>query len=234
MAPWGDTKLFFCILFITCCCCSTDTHGLLLECQSQSIDRRIAVDYRRQISGHGCSIDAMILVARAGRKLCVPADEPWVQRVVKHVEDLKRFCKKQQYKLTPGQPVWITDTKSQGTVVSSHSAPRSYIVDGPSGTIRRNRHHLVPFPETVPHTPHTPTPSTPPQPGEPTLGSPERPESPKQTPKGHTPALHGAQGAQQPVWVSLAQDPQDVSFVEAQLSRLGGDVVTQRSYFTEG
>ncbi|KAF3849057.1 hypothetical protein F7725_015554 [Dissostichus mawsoni] len=29
------------------------------------------------------------------------------------------------------------DTKSQGTVVSSHSAPRSYIVDGPSGTIRR-------------------------------------------------------------------------------------------------
>ncbi|KAF3854286.1 hypothetical protein F7725_022341 [Dissostichus mawsoni] len=62
-----------------------------------------------------------------------------------------------------------------------------YIVDGPSGTIRRNRHHLVPFPETVPHTPHTPTPSTPPQPGEPTLGSPERPESPKQTPKGHTP-----------------------------------------------
>jgi len=22
MAPWGDTKLFFCILFITCCCCT--------------------------------------------------------------------------------------------------------------------------------------------------------------------------------------------------------------------
>nr|XP_010790875.1 PREDICTED: transmembrane protein 170B [Notothenia coriiceps] len=76
----------------------------------------------------------------------------------------KRHRVRDLSQLTPGQPVWITDTKSQGTVVSSHSAPRSYIVDGPSGTIRRNRHHLVPFPETVPHTPHTPTPSTPPQP----------------------------------------------------------------------
>ncbi|KAF3861250.1 hypothetical protein F7725_000026 [Dissostichus mawsoni] len=109
----------------------------------------------------------------------------------RRVKDTANFNKRHRVRdlsqLTPGQPVWITDTKSQGTVVSSHSAPRSYIVDGPSGTIRRNRHHLVPFPETVPHTPHTPTPSTPPQPGEPTLGSPERPESPKQTPKGHTP-----------------------------------------------
>ncbi len=89
--------------------------------------------------------------------------------------------------LAPGQPVWITDTKSQGTVVSSHTAPRSYIVDVPTGSIRRNRHHLVPFPETVPHSPHPPTPSTPPQPGEPTQGSPGRPESPTQTPKAHTP-----------------------------------------------
>lgn len=109
----------------------------------------------------------------------------------RRVKDTANFNKRHRVRdlsqLTPGQPVWITDTKSQGTVVSLHSAPRSYIVDGPSGTIRRNRHHLVPFPKTVPHTPHTPTPSTPPQPGEPTLGSPERPESPTQTPKGHTP-----------------------------------------------
>lgn len=34
-----------------------------------------------------------------------------------HVRDLSH--------LTPGQPVWITDIKSQGTVVSYHSAPRS-------------------------------------------------------------------------------------------------------------
>ncbi|KAK0150891.1 Gag-Pol polyprotein [Merluccius polli] len=109
----------------------------------------------------------------------------------RRMKDTANFNKRHRVRdlsqLTPGQPVWITDTKSQGTVVSSHSAPRSYMVDGPAGSIRRNRHHLVPFPETVTHTPHTHTPCTPPQPGEPTLGSPERPESPAQTPKGHTP-----------------------------------------------
>nr|XP_061783698.1 uncharacterized protein LOC133575166 [Nerophis lumbriciformis] len=100
----------------------------------------------------------------------------------------KRHRVRDLSQLTPGQPVWITNTKSQGTVVSPHSAPRSYIVDCPTGTIRRNRHHLVPFPETVPHTPRTLTPSTPPQPGEATLGSPERPKSPPtQTPKALTP-----------------------------------------------
>lgn len=45
-------------------------------------------------------------------------------------------------------------------------------------------------------------------------------------------ASGGAQGAQQPVRVGLAQDPQDVALVEAQLAGLGGYVVAQRSYFT--
>lgn len=42
----------------------------------------------------------------------------------------------------------------------------------------------------------------------------------------------GAQGAQQPVWISLAQDLQDITLVEAQLARLGGYVVAQCSHFT--
>lgn len=46
-------------------------------------------------------------------------------------------------------------------------------------------------------------------------------------------ALGGAQRAEQPVWVRLPQDPQDVALVEAQLAGLGGYVVAQRSYFTE-
>lgn len=43
----------------------------------------------------------------------------------------------------------------------------------------------------------------------------------------------GAQRAEQPVRVGLAQDPQDVALVEAQLAGLGGDVVAQGPNFTE-
>lgn len=46
-------------------------------------------------------------------------------------------------------------------------------------------------------------------------------------------ALGGAQGTEQPIGVSLAENAQDVALVEAQLSGLGGDVVAQCSYFTE-
>lgn len=49
-------------------------------------------------------------------------------------------------KLIPGDQVWITDTKAQGTVTSIHPSPRSYVVCGPQGTLRRNRQHLVPMP----------------------------------------------------------------------------------------
>ncbi|KAJ8355031.1 hypothetical protein SKAU_G00225980 [Synaphobranchus kaupii] len=47
--------------------------------------------------------------------------------------------------LVPGEDVWITDARVQGTVVSTHNTPRSYIVQVPQGTLRRNRHHLVPL-----------------------------------------------------------------------------------------
>ncbi|XP_032362773.1 C-C motif chemokine 19a.1 [Etheostoma spectabile] len=100
MAPWGDAKFFFCILFITCCtvtlaqipmdCCLSVSH--------KTIDKSRVADYRRQISGRGCSIDAMIFVTRRGMKLCVSADKPWIQEVVKHVDTLKNICKKHHYK----------------------------------------------------------------------------------------------------------------------------------------
>lgn len=61
-----------------------------------------------------------------------------------------RHCTRQLSHLTSGQRVWITDTKTEGTVVASHSAPRSYLVESPQGTIRRNRRHLVPMPNTKP------------------------------------------------------------------------------------
>ena len=47
--------------------------------------------------------------------------------------------------LSPGDQVWITDTRSTGTVTSAHETPRSYLVNGPQGTLRRNRRHLVPM-----------------------------------------------------------------------------------------
>lgn len=47
--------------------------------------------------------------------------------------------------LVPGEDVWITDARVQGTVLSTYNTPRSYIIQGPQGTLRRNRHHLVPL-----------------------------------------------------------------------------------------
>ena len=45
-------------------------------------------------------------------------------------------------------PVWVNMGTSNipGRVVGQHSAPRSYIVETPSGLLRRNRHHLNPSP----------------------------------------------------------------------------------------
>ncbi len=45
--------------------------------------------------------------------------------------------------LQPRDHVWISDAKESRTVVASHSAPRSYVVNTQQGTVRHNRHHLV-------------------------------------------------------------------------------------------
>ncbi|XP_045890053.1 uncharacterized protein LOC123959811 [Micropterus dolomieu] len=102
MAPWGDAKLFFCILFITCCCTVTWAQIPMDCCLSvkptNPMDKKAFADYRQQIKGQGCPVNAMILVTRNGKKLCVPDNEPWIQEVVKHVDTLKKYCKKQNYK----------------------------------------------------------------------------------------------------------------------------------------
>ncbi|KAM7391109.1 hypothetical protein PAMP_021825 [Pampus punctatissimus] len=96
MAPWGDAKLFFCILFITCipvtlaqipidCCFATSTN---------QIKQYVVVNYHRQISGQGCSIDAMIFVTRGKRQLCVVPNATWVDSLTKYVDKLKEMCKK--------------------------------------------------------------------------------------------------------------------------------------------
>lgn len=47
--------------------------------------------------------------------------------------------------LSPGQEVWVTDHRTSGRVIGNHTTPRSYLVDTPQGTVRRNRHHLIPM-----------------------------------------------------------------------------------------
>ncbi|UYV64896.1 K02A2.6-like, partial [Cordylochernes scorpioides] len=44
--------------------------------------------------------------------------------------------------LSEGDTVWITDMRTWGIVKQKASTPRSYIVDTPVGTLRRNRFHL--------------------------------------------------------------------------------------------
>ncbi|KAK7884427.1 hypothetical protein WMY93_027550 [Mugilogobius chulae] len=46
-------------------------------------------------------------------------------------------------RLNPGDQVWITDMKEEGTVSGRADTPRSYLVQTPKGLLRRNRSHLV-------------------------------------------------------------------------------------------
>lgn len=49
--------------------------------------------------------------------------------------------------LQPGEHAWVKDTSERGTVVSTAGTPRSYLVETPRGTLRRNRFHLPPTPK---------------------------------------------------------------------------------------
>lgn len=56
----------------------------------------------------------------------------------------RRHCSRMHSVLSPGEPVWVTDAKTSGTVIQNHTTPRSYLVDLPQGLVRRNRLHLIP------------------------------------------------------------------------------------------
>lgn len=67
----------------------------------------------------------------------------------KRTSDAANFNRRHRAKplssLSPGQEVWVTDTKTPGTVIQSHTSPRSYLVESPHGVVRRNRLHLIPL-----------------------------------------------------------------------------------------
>jgi hypothetical protein len=56
--------------------------------------------------------------------------------------------------LKPGDPVWIKDQNSHGTVVSQTPEPRSYIIQTNCGTLRRNHSALVNTPNSTPKSSH--------------------------------------------------------------------------------
>ncbi|KAL2103182.1 hypothetical protein ACEWY4_000050 [Coilia grayii] len=55
----------------------------------------------------------------------------------------KRHRAQQLTTLTPGDHVWVKDTKEKGTVISQANTPRSYVIDSPRGVLRHNRNHLI-------------------------------------------------------------------------------------------
>ena len=88
---------------------------------------------------------------------------PYLQDFKRCDEELKERQKKDfdrhnQVHSLPDIPdntdVWVTmaDRPTRGHVVSSSKAPRSYTVRTPSGTVRRNRHHLRVLPSYSPPT----------------------------------------------------------------------------------
>jgi transposase InsO family protein len=61
--------------------------------------------------------------------------------------------------LTEGDLVWLSDRKERGTV-GEQIGPRSYEVETPSGSFRRNRRSLVTLPQALEETQNIPTQST--------------------------------------------------------------------------
>lgn len=121
---------------------------------------RALLAYRATPLSNGYSPAQLLM----GRRLCTtlptfPAvlepDIPDLQRIQcrdreRRRTDANNYDKRHRARnlpnLAPGDQVWITDTKTSGTVTSEHPMPRSYLVSGPQGTLRRNRCHLVPLP----------------------------------------------------------------------------------------
>lgn len=67
-------------------------------------------------------------------------------RIEKNYNDSKGVRKLSE--LSPGDPVFIKDSKMHGKVVSKAREPRSYIVETPSNQVRRNRFSLIPMYES--------------------------------------------------------------------------------------
>ena len=99
--------------------------------------------------------------------------------------------------LEPDTPIFVMDKDTTGVVIGPAGAPRSYLIDTPTGTVRRNRNHLTP--DQGPNEPATAEqPSSPPPHPESPVRQPPSPcfaTRPKKTNKTNfeTKGKHGSQ-----------------------------------------
>lgn len=118
--------------------------------------------YRATLLSHGSS-PAQLLMGRNIRTT-LPVSKgklqpgwPDLQAFCRRDQDLKekqaswfdkRHNTKTRQELRPGQRVWVKKMKEAGTVIGPAQTPRSYNIDLPSGSLRRNRSHIRVIPET--------------------------------------------------------------------------------------
>ncbi|CAG07792.1 unnamed protein product [Tetraodon nigroviridis] len=98
MALFGDAKLVLCLFFAICCYMTVTQAEVPADCclsvTNAEVIKHAIVDYRRQVAGQGCTLNATILVTRRQKQLCAPASERWVEDVVAHVKQLRKCCNK--------------------------------------------------------------------------------------------------------------------------------------------
>ena len=137
---------------------------------TKSTDRYMALLSYRATPLPWCNLSpAELLMGRRIRTTLPLSDEhlipkwSYLQKFRKQNDEYKGKQKRQFDKrhrvnelpmLSDDTNVWISSQGEpvQGRVVSSADTPRSYVVDTPSGQLRRNRHHLTPLPGPSPVT----------------------------------------------------------------------------------
>ncbi|CAK6970026.1 monocyte chemotactic protein 1B-like [Scomber scombrus] len=96
MAPWGDGKLLFCVLFLTCCIATLAQIPVDRNFKKKKeMEKHVVVDYRRQVKGQSCSVGSAFFVTRHGKTLCSAAN--LLNGVMKRVDDVKKLCKQNNY-----------------------------------------------------------------------------------------------------------------------------------------
>ncbi|KAI1900448.1 hypothetical protein AGOR_G00050040 [Albula goreensis] len=100
MAP--TASLFFLGLFWLHYCSSPSQGELALDCclkvSKHPIPKRIVNDYKVQVKGQGCDIEAIVFITKKDKRLCAPHGSVWVQELISAVIERKKWCKKNNFK----------------------------------------------------------------------------------------------------------------------------------------